>query len=469
MWWVIYLIFLQSAGFAVVRRLVDGRSRLEIAGLSACLGPGVFGLCLIFLSMLGVRPGRTEVLLLGVLALIAAGISFFKFGGTHEAESREMLGRYSRLWSAACLVVIAYGAVVVAADVAIYPTMEWDAFGIWQLKGEVLAKSAMEPRPAYFENLNLSYSHLRYPVLEPMISAGVHALTGKLRDDGQKAPGLLMYLGLVAVVYSTVRRESGHLAAITVTAMFADLPVFFRYAGSGTAEMALTAFYGGSVVCLLRWWKDRGWGDLILAGLFSACMAWAKNEGQALAAINVVITVCVAVSRKKWGQCAAFIGIVFFIFLPWLIYLKGMPRTDEDYAGRLKLGELAAHVDRVPMILRGMGREMIKWRDTGPERLTAAWGIFWLVFAMVAVFGWKRFGRGGVILLWVLLGLHLLVYVPAYMVTPWDLETLMRTTIDRLLMHTAPVAAILIGAMWTIGERTDGRHFDGGRAGNTIC
>ncbi|HEY1923129.1 MAG TPA: hypothetical protein VGG44_10305, partial [Tepidisphaeraceae bacterium] len=80
-------------------------------------------------------------------------------------------------------------------------------------------------------------------------------------------------------------------------------------------------------------------------------------------------------------------------------------------------------------------------------RLTAAWGIFWFVLAIAVVVGWKRLGRGEVILLWVLLGLHISAYVPAYLVTPWDLETLMRTTIDRLLMHAAPVAAMLIGMM----------------------
>ncbi len=346
--------------------------------------------------------------------------------------------------------IIAYGIVAVAADVAIYPTMEWDAFGIWQLKGEVLAKSALEPRPAYFENVNLSYSHLRYPVLMPMMSAGVHALTGRLGDDGQKTPALLMYLGLVAVVYSTIRRGSGHLAAITVTAMFADLPVFFRYAGSGTAEMALTAFYGGSVACLLRWWKDRDWGDLVLAALFSACMAWTKNEGQALAAINGVIILGVALSRRQWAQGATFIAIVFLLFLPWLIYMWGLPRTDENYAGRLNFGELASHVDRLPVIVKETGLAMGKWIDSGPLRLTAAWGIFWVVLVVLAASGWRRFGRGEVVLLWILLLLHLVVYVPPYMVTPWDLRELMATTIDRLLMHAAPVAAMVMGLMWSM-------------------
>ncbi len=209
-------------------------------------------------------------------------------------------------------------------------------------------------------------------------------------------------------------------------------------------------------------------GDLILMALFSACMAWTKNEGQALATINIVIVVCLALSRRQWTHCATFIAIVFFLFLPWLIYLRGLPRTDEDYAGRLNFGELVAHVDRLPVIAREIGPEMVKWTDTGPERLTAAWGIFWFVLAAAAIVGWRRFRRGEVILLWILLGLHLLVYVLAYMVTPWDLQTLMRTTIDRLLMHAAPVAAMLIGAMWKIGDRGERYRFDGGRLGNTI-
>ncbi|MGD0464403.1 MAG: glycosyltransferase family 39 protein [Tepidisphaeraceae bacterium] len=448
MWWALYLVFLQAAGYALVSRLARHRSRLEIAGLSACLGPGVFGLCLVFLSMLGLRPGRAEVLILGSLAVIAAAISLYKRKGNDAIEPPEVQRPSARLWTGACLVAIAYGAVAVAADVAIYPTMEWDAFGIWQLKGEVLAKSALAPRPAYFENLNLSYSHLRYPVLAPMMSAGVHALTGRLGDDGQKTPAMLLYLGLVAVVYSTIRRGSGHLAAITVTTMFADLPVFFRYAGSGTAEMALATFYGGSVACLLRWWKQRDWSNLVLTALFSACMAWTKNEGQALAGINAGIFVCLALSRRQWAQCAAFLAIVFILFSPWLIYIRNLPRTDEDYTGRLNLRELVSHVDRVPVIVRGTVRAMAKWIDTGPQRLTAPWGMFWFVLAVVAIAGWRRFQRGEVVLLWILLGLHLLVYVPPYMVTPWNLQGLMNTTIDRLLMHAAPVGAMLMGAMW---------------------
>jgi hypothetical protein len=447
MWWAVYLVFLQAAGYAAVSRLAKGRTRLEMAGLSACLGPGVFGLCLIFLSMLGVRPDRVEVLILGGAAIIAAAISLRIRARNFAVQRPGVHQPRSRIWTAACLLAIAYGAVAVASDVAIYPTMEWDAFVIWQLKGEVLAKSALTPRPGYFQNVNLSYSHLRYPLLTPMMSAGVHALTGQLGDDGQKMPALLMYLGLTAVIYSTVRSGSGHLVAITITAMFADLPVFFRYAGSGTAEMALTAFYGCSAACLLRWRQERHWGDLVLTAMFTACMAWTKDEGQALAAINAAVIGWLSLSRRNWAQLAAFIVIVLVLFLPWLIFIQGLPRTDEDYAGRLHLRELAAHADRVPEIARGMGRGMIKLIDAGPQHLMAAWGIFWIALAAAAIVGWRRWRRADVMLLWILLGLHLLVYFPPYMVTPWDLTELMKTTIDRLLMHAAPVGAMLMGMM----------------------
>jgi hypothetical protein len=223
--------------------------------------------------------------------------------------------------------------------------------------------------------------------------------------------------------------------------------------------MALTAFYGGSVVCLLRWWKERNWGSLILAALFSACMAWTKNEGQALAAINALVVLAIALSRRRWGQGATFIAIVFFLFLPWLLYVRGLPRTDENYAGRLNFGELVAHIDRVPGIVRGFGWAMGRWIERGPERLTVAWGVFWVMLIVAGIAGWRRLGRGDVALLWILLGLHLLIYVPAYVVTPWNLEELMRTTIDRLLMHAAPVAAILMGAMWDIRREAREQRF----------
>ena len=69
MWCAIYLGILIVAGYPLAAGLARGATgkasppeRLEIAALSACMGPGIMGILLIFLSMLGLRPIRGEIL-----------------------------------------------------------------------------------------------------------------------------------------------------------------------------------------------------------------------------------------------------------------------------------------------------------------------------------------------------------------------------------------------------------------------
>ena len=199
-----------------------------------------------------------EIILLAALFAIPA-LSKWRRGVREAKEVKAPLPTYLKIWTAICLAAIGYAVMVEGTQALVEPTTEWDAFMCWQLKAKVLVGGALYPKPAYFSNAELGYSHLRYPVLMPMISAGVHAMTGRIDDGLEKAPSLLLFIGVGAAVYAAVRRFSGHAAAITMTALMLNMPAFYRYGCSGTAEMALTAFYGCSVVCLLRWQQSAAW------------------------------------------------------------------------------------------------------------------------------------------------------------------------------------------------------------------
>ncbi len=244
-------------------------------------------------------------------------------------------GRVFPVWGVICAVAIAYGVFALVVDTVHYPVIEWDAFAIWQLKAEVLAHLPLRPRPGYFSDVNLSYSHLRYPLLVPMMSAGMHAMSGRM-DDLSKSISLLLYPGMLLVVFASVRRINGISAGLTAVALLACLQPMLRYGGAGTAEMALTAFYACSLLCILRWRESGRWGDLALCAVFSAWMTWSKNEGLVLAAMNAVVLAGIKISgsrRRAVTGAVAFVLIVGAIYLPWVVYSWGLPRTDEDYAG----------------------------------------------------------------------------------------------------------------------------------------
>jgi len=395
---------------------------------------------LILLSMLGIRPSMAEVLAIaGVFA--TAGIAVHRFCRVTPAPLSRSETAPAWWWIILCSIGIGYGLMAIAIDALFYRVIEWDAFAIWQLKAQVLAIYPLHPRPDYFTNLALSYSHLRYPLMVPMISAGMHAMTGQLDDLG-KTVSLLFFPGMELAVFAAVRRINGTTAALTSAAMLACLEPICRYGGSGTAEIAITTFYACSLLCILRWRQNRDWGFLVLAALFSGWMAWTKNEGLALAIVNAIVVAASGPRGRRRQSLAAGITlavIVAVIYLPWILYSWGMPRTDEDYAGRFATLQIFSSFGRLGEILTGFGKELIDWED---------WGLFWVIVAGLALAERRRFKNPQVAAIGILLALHLIAYVPAFLVTNWKLNELLSVTLDRLLMHAAPAAAILIGVLW---------------------
>jgi hypothetical protein len=431
----LYLCCLFLAGYPVAAVLARRANWMETVALALCLGPGVMGLALVFVSMQGLRPLAVEILgFAAPLGLLTVGALFF-----FKREAVAPSDRPPMWWRICCWAGIGYGIYAVGKDVFIEPVIEWDAFAIWQLKAQVLAILPLHPQPGYFSNLNLSYSHLRYPIMVPMISAGMHAMTGSLDDYG-KMVSLFWYFGMGLAVYATVRRLNGATAALTATALLACTAPITHFGGSGTAEMALTAFLACSVLCILRWRQTEYWGYVILTGLLGAVMAWTKNDGIGMAVVSVIV---VAFAGKNWkrnlGAAAAVAVIGISLYLPWIIYTHGLPRTDEDYAGKLNLHAMLSNAGRFGQVVAGLAWELINWQD---------WGLFWIILGVLVVVERTRFQNRTLAVLAAMVVLQLAVYIPVLMVTNWKLDELLAVTLGRLFMHTAPAGAILIGALW---------------------
>src|ERR1700722_16779935 len=79
----LYLCCLIVAGYPLAAGLARRANWQETAALAMCMGPGVLGIILIFLSMLGVRPVEPEIL--GIAgALAVAGIVVWRWGPRRE-------------------------------------------------------------------------------------------------------------------------------------------------------------------------------------------------------------------------------------------------------------------------------------------------------------------------------------------------------------------------------------------------
>jgi hypothetical protein len=439
----LYLLLILLVGYALLS-FIHPSSRMtmvQLIGLAPAIGAGTMGLLLFWASLIGFAPSRKVLVIVGVLTLACLLVM----------KQKNRLARINILatdwkngdgWTVAPLIITAAALVMIVVVALLSPLSEWDAFAIWGFKAKVLTHEALRPTPTYFHDLTLSYSHLDYPLMVPFLTAGAYAAMGTMDDQTGKLVSVFLDILLVPMVYLGLRWKLRRLPAACLSTILAMLPVMFRYAGVGCADLPLTMFYAGSILYVARWIDRQQWPDLILAILFSAFAAFTKNEGAVLALMNGAVILGFGLRggrRRAWVGAAVFFAGLLAVNAAWLIWSRGLPRTHEDYGSKLLSTAVVTDLPRLKEIIPAMLVQIAE---------VHVWGLLWIMAVMLALLGWRALARPYVLALWILLGLHLMSYALAYSVTPWDLSVLMPMTIDRLLLHTIPAVIFLAGWHW---------------------
>ena len=439
----LYLLLIVLVGYALlsVIRPSSQMTIVQLIGLGPAIGAGTLSLLLFWASLIGFIPSRSALAIIGVLTLASLLVM----------KKKHRLARVKFLasdwekgdgWVVVPLVVTAAALAMIAAGALSTPLVEWDAFAIWGFKAKVLTHEALHPTPAYFHDLTLSYSHLDYPLMVPFLTAGAYAAMGTVDDQTGKLVSVFLDVLIVPMVYLGLRWKLRRLPAACLSAILAMLPGMFRYGGVGCADLPLAMFYAGSILYVARWIDRQQWPDLILAILFSAFVAFTKNEGTVLALMNGAVLLGFGLCggrRRAWVGAAAFFAGLLAMDAAWLFWNHGLPRTHEDYGSKLLSSALVTHLPRLKEIIPAMLVQIAEFQ---------VWGLLWIMAVVLALLGWRALARPYVLALWILLGLHLMTYALAYSVTPWDLTVLMPMTMDRLLLHAVPAVIFLAGWHW---------------------
>jgi hypothetical protein len=133
-------------------------------------------------------------------------------------------------------------------------------------------------------------------------------------------------------------------------------------------------------------------------------------------------------------------AIVLVIAGIWWIWRIDLPHTVDRYESRLRFSILIDNLRRLGVIIPALAGEAIT---------ISSWGIFWLLIPLAAIVGYKAFSKPETWVLWTLLLLHVGLYMLAYIIANWDVETLLSVTRNRLALHLAPAGMLLIALHWS--------------------
>lgn len=428
----------------------------ERLGVSGVLGAAATGLALLAVSAAGFAPSRAVLAIIAGIAataLLAVALTR-KLAPSRQANPPTENGH--RLWLYLALLAICYGLLMVGKDALFDPLYELDGYAIWQLKAKVLELAPLKPKPAYFLDVTKAYSHLRYPLLWPMLSAGARRLGGNGDETLGKSPAALLFISAALLVWSAVRRYRGQVPAALATALFATTPQGLHFFGSGTAEMAITCLWMGAIFFLIRW-RETGQMTFALAiALCCATLPMTKNEGLPMALITAL---AVALCNRNWWRNlrAAAISLlaIAIVTIPWLKWISTLPRLDEDYAAHLTLANVIDHLHILPAAILGAFDRASMTKD---------WGCFWYLLAVLLVLWSLQRNRHGklVALIGLMLLLQLSACLLAMIVSPLPLSFLLESAVSRLLLQTSAPVAVMLGLLWPAGRQNRARTWGTG-------
>jgi hypothetical protein len=438
----LYLGLILLVGYAAICLILNPGRRhwLELIGLCFAAGGGVVVLMLFYVSLAGARPDRTTLAVIGAIAVI---VIVFQ----HQSKKRLLPTVPAPRTKTDPLALLGLGSLALILLVisrvssrSTWPVFEdIDAFAIWMFKAKWVALQPLLPIPPEFRDPSLSYSHQDYPLGFPLLIAGLYAMAGRIDDTLAGLLLLAIYLAMIAVMYSAVRTLHRRAIALILTAIFIAAPQLSEGGGFPVPETWLILQYTAALSLLLRWMQQGNRRDLMLAALFMAAAAFAKNEGTALAALMALVAILHALLQKKRKSLldftsAACIGIP--LILPWLIYRAFLPKTHEDYGGKLSSpGLILQNLGRVAHILPAY----VGWLFNASR-----FGLLGYLLVIAALMFPKAFRRAPVLLLWAILLIQLGLYLATFIVTPWDVGMLMKMVTPRLLTQASPVMVMLI-------------------------
>jgi len=438
--WILAIALPIAAVFAASRHLGDGRGVAWRLALALGLGPGLAAVVAWSLLVAGVAS-RELFLTIDSSLWIAVLVTALAAPPSHPptAAVAPAVTGAERGTALAWLVLVVASGVAAAAFVVqskLLPHGTWDAWAIWNLKARFFARGldAQAWRDAF--SSALAGSHPDYPLLLPLAVARAWICAGSENVLVPAGVALAFALGLVVVVGASVARARGVRAGVVAASFVAAAPAFVRYAPSQCADVPLAYFIVVTLALVAE--AERHGGDRrrwAAAGVAGALAAWSKNEGILFFALMAaaVLGHLLLDRRRSRAVVAFFAGSAPVLLALGAFKLLLSPGNDLLGAQNLADGK------RIAAVGAAMGREL--WFG-GADWL----GVLPILVVFVLLHGIRRRSGCAVAYGVVVLPAMLLIYGVVYVITPYDLQWHLSTSLARLVLHLVP-AAVWLAAM----------------------
>jgi hypothetical protein len=317
---------------------------------------------------------------------------------------------------------------------ALYPMWAWDAVATWGCKARIFYVS---------RGLDLTCidAHNYYPNLIPLLLSYLYFALGRMNDSLATVVFPLWGALLLGLLYSLAARLGlSRRRALGVAAFLAlNGTVFIVHLYIAYADLPLAFFTLAAAGLIYLWLADAApRGSLTLAACCLAGMAWCKYEGPPLAATLILAAALTLIwlrpagwVRRLWQLSIPLAGLAAGYF-PWRLFI--VQQKLEIGADHIQGFYPHQMVQAVYYLLAGLLEPF-------------SFGFLWPTLALALILAGRRLWRSPMLFLALFVGGNLAAIILAYAVAPTsaaEFPAYVRATLDRLLLHLTPTAALLL-------------------------
>ncbi len=317
---------------------------------------------------------------------------------------------------------------------ALYPMWAWDAVATWGCKARIFYVS---------RGLDLTCidAHNYYPNLIPLLLSYLYFALGQVNDSLVQVIFPLWGALLLGLLFSLAARLGlSRRSALGLAAFLAlNGTVFIVHLYIAYADLPLAFFTLGGAGLLYLWLADAApRGSLTLTACCLAGMAWCKYEGPPLAATLILAAALTLAWLRpaRWVRRLTHLSVplagLLVGYLPWRLF--AVQQKLEIGADHIQSFYPHQLVQAIYYLLAGLLQPFY-------------FGFLWPALTLALILAGRRLWRSPMLFLALFITGNLAAVILAYAVAPTaaaEFPAYVRATLDRLLLHLPPTAALLL-------------------------
>lgn len=437
--WALVWLFGWLAVAAILRRGLrqrPGQSWAWTVGCGFFAGAFIVTVWMRALSFVGMRFSIASIALPLVIVSIALAALVRRRAVVEqrsEAASADDVAPLSGGKRALLYVLVGWLAlrfVALLLDVVWTPLYPWDAWIQWATKARVwYSLGQIVPfgrSDAWFAANGALWfdASPNYPATVPLWQVWSSIALGRWDDALMNLPWWLVAVALAIAIYGALRESGlGPLGATIGAWLASSLPLAnVHVALAGYADLPMAAYYALAALALWRWSRERTLASASLALLFAVACTTIKTPGLVWA-LTLLPGAVLALMPQRGPRVVA-IGVAIV-----LLTLAVLAQTDPVVLG------YRLHLDFAPA-----------WAALADSLfLLGNWHLLWYAVIAAALVGWQVLRAPALAPLSITVASGLLFLIVAFAFTNARNWVTDQTTINRAVLHLAPLALV-----WTI-------------------